>query len=206
MAVPTSNPSMLPRFEGQDGKLRLADALKRQPVVAGDPALAAAIAEQTTLVECLSGEDLIVQGGTDNDIYFIISGTVEIWINGRLVATRAAGSHVGEMALLDPTARRSATVKAAVPCVIARVSESQFSTLAKSYPHLWRALAVELGNRLRERNKHIRQPHNQPVVFVGSSSEQLEVARELQLGLSHDPMVVRVWTDGIFRASLGCSP
>ena len=32
--------SMLPRFEGEDGKRRLVDALQKQPIVGGDGAIA----------------------------------------------------------------------------------------------------------------------------------------------------------------------
>ena len=37
----------------------------------------------------------------------ILSGTVSVLVNGRTVAERAAGTHVGEMSLIDPTAWRS---------------------------------------------------------------------------------------------------
>jgi predicted nucleotide-binding protein len=38
-------------------------------------------------------------------------------------------------------------------------------------------------------------------MFVGSSREGLSIAREVQSGLRHDPVTVRVWTDGVFGAS-----
>jgi len=196
-----SHPSMLPRFEGPDGKARLADVLKRQVLINGDDALAVAVAEKSTLVEAMPGQMIITQGNTDSDLYFIISGTVNIRINGRDITTRTAGNHVGELALVDQTVRRSATVIANEPCVFARIAGQDFSDIAERYPKLWRAVAVEIGNRLRERSRHIRQPHNQPVLFIGSSSEQIEIARAIQSGLSYDRMVVNVWADGIFKAS-----
>jgi CRP/FNR family cyclic AMP-dependent transcriptional regulator len=199
-----SDPGILPRFEGVSGRQKLAEVLTRQILIAGHGLLAQEIVGLASLIEVLPGTPeatITVQGSADNDIYFIIGGSVSIQINGREIARRRAGSHVGEMALLDPTARRSATVIAVEPCVLARVSETDFSELAQQYPQLWRNIAVELADRLRQRSKYIRQPHNQAVVFVGSSSEQLEIAREIQLGLDHDPMAVRVWTDGVFRAS-----
>lgn len=196
-------PSMLPRFEGVDRKDKLAEVLQRQTLVSGDLTLAEVLAEKVSLSEASPETNpvIISQGGADDDIYFIISGAVSIQVNGRAVAIRCAGTQVGEMALIDPTARRSASVIAIEPCVLARITERDFTEIAQAYPPLWRAIAVELANRLRERNKYINEPHNQPVVFVGSSSEQLEIARQIQLCFSHDPMVVKVWTDGIFRAS-----
>ena len=38
-------------------------------------------------------------------------------------------------------------------------------------------------------------------MFVGSSVESLNIARELQSAFAHDKYIVRVWTDGVFVAS-----
>jgi len=62
-------------------------------------------------------------------------------------------------------------------------------------------LAIELADRLREREKFLKWPNKQPELFIGSSKEGVSVAREIQSGLSHDDMLVSVWTDGVFGAS-----
>jgi predicted nucleotide-binding protein len=85
--------------------------------------------------------------------------------------------------------------------VLARLSETQFSSLAERFPQLWRRLALELAERLRQRGRFLSSPNPQPRLFIGSSAENLPVAREIQSGLSHDKMIVSVWTDGVFRAS-----
>jgi predicted nucleotide-binding protein len=148
-----------------------------------------------------AGDVVIKQGDADNDVYLVISGTIEVRIYGRLIGERAAGTHVGEMALIDPKARRSATVVAKEPCILAKISEPAFSKVADAHPKLWRALAMELGDRLRERTKFIRVPNDKPLVFVGSSREALPVARALQATLQSSEVDVRVWTDGVFGAS-----
>lgn len=202
MSVP-SHPSIIPRFKGEEGKHKLIDVLKRQSLVAGDEALAIDLAERIKLFECIPihhSPVIIKQGDGDNDIFFIISGSVSIHINGRFITTRQAGTHVGEMALIDYTARRSATVTAIEPSLFGRVTGKDFSELALKYPQLWRHICVEIAARLRERSKNIRVPHNEPVVFIGSASEQLEICREIELAFSHDPIVVKVWT-GIFNPS-----
>lgn len=199
-AVP-SHPSMLQRFEGTEGLVRLEDALKRQIIVGGETSIARDILKLASTTEFAPGTVVTTQEGADNDIYFIVSGSVEIWINGRRTAIGEAGTHFGDMALLDCTARRGATVRALESCVLVRLSENDFSEIAQVHPQLWRRIAVEMGKRLRARSALIRQPHNQPVLFIGSSSEALEVARQIQLGLSHDPVVSTVWTDGVFQAS-----
>ena len=150
---------MIERFEGESGKRLLAEALADQGIVNGNRKIAADLHEVALLRELDSGDGLITQDAEDNDIFFIISGSLTIEANGRPVATRCAGTHVGEMALIDRKARRSATVVAAEKTVVARVSEPDFSRVADDYPDLWRRIAVELCDRLRNRNRMIRRPN-----------------------------------------------
>jgi CRP/FNR family transcriptional regulator, cyclic AMP receptor protein len=170
-------------------------------MVGGDAVLATALGDAADLVTAEPGDAVITQGGADDDLYLVVSGKVEIWIHGRLIAERPAGTHVGEMALIDPKARRSATVVAKEACVFAKISEPAFSKIANAHPGLWRALAVELGDRLRERTKFIRVPNEKPLIFVGSSREALTVANALHDALQSPEIDVRVWTDGVFGAS-----
>lgn len=105
------------------------------------------------------------------------------------------------MAAIDPSARRSADVVAIEQTVLAKISEPAFSKLASEYPDLWRRLALEIAERLRQRGLEVQPPNEKPHIFIGSSVEALPIARELQTGLAHDPFVVPLWTDGVFRAS-----
>ncbi|MGA7742817.1 MAG: TIR domain-containing protein [Polyangia bacterium] len=163
--------------------------------------MAIALADVAELVAAEPGDVVITQGGADDDLYLVVSGRVEIRIHGRLIAERAAGTHVGEMALIDPSARRSATVVAKEASVLAKVPEPAFSNVADAHPKLWRALAVELGDRLRERTKFIRVPNEKPLIFLGSSREALPVATSLRDLVQCPEIDVRVWTDGVFGAS-----
>jgi predicted nucleotide-binding protein len=169
--------------------------------VQDDDAVARALAKVVSLRQLEAGTELIAQHKSDSDLYFILSGKVEVFVNGRLVSTRTNGCHVGEMALIDPTAPRSATVKVTTETVVAQVSEAKFTPIAEKFPKLWRCLAMELATRLREREKFHSPPNAKPSVFIGSSSESLAVARELKKGLPHDTISVALWTDGVFRAS-----
>lgn len=196
-----SHPSMLPRFDGPNGRKRLGEILVRQPLVGGSRDVAQQLSNVAELVETKPGHKITEQGGTDDDIYFIVSGTVRIEVNGRVITRREAGTHIGEMAVADPTARRSATTVSDEHCLLAKISSEDFSRIAEDHPSLWRAIAVETTSRFRERNKHIRTPHNEPIVFVASTSERLDVPEQIQLGLRHHPFVVRLWKDGIFTAS-----
>src|SRR5437762_8880905 len=120
MSIKT-RPSLIQRFTGRGGKARLINAFKNQTLVGGDATIALRFANQAVTQALRKGHSLIKQGAADNDIYFILSGACSIAVNGRDVAFRKAGEHVGEMALLDTTALRSASVCTTEASVIARV-------------------------------------------------------------------------------------
>jgi CRP/FNR family transcriptional regulator, cyclic AMP receptor protein len=191
---------MIERFQDP---VKLVAGLQRQQVVGNDKKIAERLAAVSTLLKYdISGSNnvLITQDDSDNDIFFILAGRVSIWVNGKEVAIRGAGQHVGEMALIDNSAPRCATVRAIEQTVVAKIQEKDFTPIADKHPKLWRNLAVELGNRIRERGKQVVAPNPRPVVFIGSSKESLSPAREIQSLLSHDDLVARPWTDG-FRPS-----
>ncbi len=189
------------RFVGRWGKKKLQEELKRQSLVSGDLALATKISRFVELVEKKPNEAITAQGGTDNDIYFILCGSVSIRVNEREIATRSECEHFGEMALISSTARRSASVIAVEECVLARLSAKCFEKLARTDPLLWKRLAVTLAQRLRERNRFHNQPRSKPVVFIGSSTKELRVASCLQKYLAAKPVVTRLWSEGVFEVS-----
>lgn len=196
-----SNPSVMHRFTGRQGKKLLIEAFSRQILVAGNLPIAKRLARCAQLLDIKPNKDLIVQGNSDSDIYFILSGKVSVRVNGREIAIRSSEEHIGEMTLIDSTARRSTTVRSLEPCVFAKISESHFSKLANEYPELWRRIAVVLARRLRERNKFQTAPRSEPVVFIGSSSEGLKVAEAIYNNLTKIPCVPKLWSEGVFEAS-----
>jgi len=188
------------RFSGAEGTRNVVRALEMQQLIANDASIAEAVASQATVHNYNPGDLVLTERGTDNDICFILAGLLAVEISGREVARRGPGQHVGEMAMLDVSASRSASVRAIEDSVVARVPEPAFGALAANHPLLWKRLAAELANRLRERGSLVRVKNEQPVVFIGSTAEQLEVARGLQAAFAHDPWLKRVWTDGVFGA------
>jgi CRP/FNR family transcriptional regulator, cyclic AMP receptor protein len=191
---------MIRRFQERH---KLVEALQRQQIVENNKHVAEELADVVELIQFEAsspGNVVITQNAADNDLFLILTGRVSIWVNGREQAVRRAGQYVGEMAMIDISAPRSATVIAIEQTVVAKVAEKDFTPIANKHPSLWRQLALELGNRLRERGNHVNAPNPRPVVFVGSSSESLNPAREIQFLLSHDDLITRPWTDG-FRPS-----
>jgi CRP/FNR family cyclic AMP-dependent transcriptional regulator len=191
----------LGRFRGRKRIERLAAALTDQFIVGGDASVAMRIAKIATVQDFSPGSVLMQQGDEETSIAFLLAGTVEILVNSHRIAHRHAGHHVGEMALLDPLSRRSATVRATETTIVAIVDEYDFSRLAQQHAHLWRRIALGLGDRLRERAKFHRVPNQQPAVFIGSSSEGLSIAECLRKALRRSEVIPRLWSNGIFECS-----
>ena len=192
---------MISRFSGTENRDRLISALRQQTIIHDNENLSIELAEQVEILQCESGEELIVQGAADNDIYFILSGRFSIVVNGREVAIRGPGQHVGEMALIDPSARRSASVIAIEPTVVAKISELAFRPLADRYPRVWQLIATELARRLQQRNRLVASTNPRPVVFIGSSRESLPIAEMIKCNLNGQDTIVKLWTEGVFDAS-----
>ena len=89
--------SRLKSFQGAEGRLRLISALISQPLIR-DNDLAAAVEPYLKLAEVFAGTYLIKQDASDTDLFLILSGGFSVAIDGRVVACKKAGEHVGEMA------------------------------------------------------------------------------------------------------------
>lgn len=196
-----SNPSIIRRFRGKSGKIRLAETLLGQPLLSASRQAATAFAKSARLSELPAGHQLIAQGGQDNDIYLILSGSVRVIVNCREIAVRRAGEHIGEMALIDQTSVRSATVITTEPSVVAQISEPDFTRIANRIPMIWRKLAGTIAQRLRERNRFHPLPNSIPSVFIGSSAESLDVALAINKSLTNKRFEPRIWSDGVFQCS-----
>jgi CRP/FNR family cyclic AMP-dependent transcriptional regulator len=106
------------RFAGDSGRQVLVDTLRDQKMVAGNADLAEEIARIGELIEVKTGTSIITQGGEDSDVYLIVAGSFNIVVNRRVVAGRFPNDHVGEMAAVQHTQRRSATVMAREDSVV----------------------------------------------------------------------------------------
>ncbi|BBJ96354.1 cyclic nucleotide-binding protein [Xanthomonas campestris pv. campestris] len=191
---------MVARFSADGGK-RLVIALSEFRLLAGLSGVPVRLADAGELLEVAAGESFIAQGGPETDVFFIVAGSADVIVNGKVVNTRRAGDHVGEMAAIEPAQLRSATITAREPCVMLKITESDFIAVADAYPIIWRRVAATLSRRLMERNATIAQAREKVRVFVMSSVEALPVTRLLVQHFEHDPFLTVVWDHGVFRAS-----
>ncbi|WP_375262515.1 TIR domain-containing protein [Palleronia sp.] len=192
---------LIDRFQGAAGRNNLIDAMQQQQIVGGSRELAEELADRAELVEVTQGTAIISQGGDDDDLFLIVAGSFRIVVNGRDVASRGRGDHVGEMVLVEPTQRRSADVVAAETALVAKLNSASVSDLASRYPNIYRVIARTLARRLLERNKLVGQHREKIRVFIISSAEALDVARKVQDALAHDGFIVRLWTDDVFKVA-----
>ena len=189
---------MKERFEDKN-RPHLVAALRRQELTLGSTEIAEALRAHGSLVELTPGEKLIVQDGHDNDVYLLVAGVVGIFINGAHIATRKAGQHVGEVAAIEPSLRRSATVSVLEQVVALKVSSARLMEVGEEFPQIFRPLAQELARRLSQRNSTIFVPNTAPRLFIISSSEAKPIAYSVRDGLARD-VLCKVWDDGVFFA------
>jgi predicted nucleotide-binding protein len=190
------------RFQGSDGARRLRDLFKRQALTESKDDVVEQLALASTVEVYDVGETIIKQDGTDTDIFFILSGSVTVSPNERPDTTRSAGTHVGEMAAIDPSARRSARVYAREPAIVARVSEPALTTVASAHPFIWRHLAREMCDRLRQRVAKVPVRKPKPRLFIASSKEGLAIAKAFKAAIPSEAAEIVLWTKGIFTPGI----
>lgn len=192
---------MLQKFEGDGGRRLRVETLLAQKLVAGSAELAGELADRVILRALPKDEVLIQQGGGDNDLFFLLSGMLDVIVNGCRVAKRGPGNHVGEMAAVQPSQKRAASVFAAENSIIAQLTEPDFADIATRHPQMYRYIAQELARRLLQRNALINAYRDKIRVFVISSTEARPIAAHIQNAFAYDPFLTKVWTDGVFRAT-----
>jgi predicted nucleotide-binding protein len=181
-------------------KSALADALKKQKIVAGNPDLADAIAHTGESVEVPARTALVHQGGEDDEVYFIVAGSFHIIVNGKTIARRTASDHVGEMAALLPLQRRAASVVAHEDSEVVRLKNAQINELGNRFPQIWRFFALELAHRLEQRNAAATTTTgiDRTRVFILASTTGSKLGHAVQSACEGDGIRTTVWTEGAF--------
>jgi CRP-like cAMP-binding protein len=94
----------------------------------------------STVIEVKAGVELTREGQIGREFGVLLDGTATVSIDGKTVATLAAGDHFGEMSLLaefgQGDVHRSATVVADGDQWIAVMSLVEFRTLLREFPEI----------------------------------------------------------------------
>jgi len=189
--------TLIDRFKGPAGPKAVAQELAKQEIITGHTNAMTELAARGRIRAIRPGQVLVRQGDPTNDIFFVLCGRLAVKRNNSEITDRGAGDCLGEMALIDRSQPRSATLIATEESVLLQVSEPDFAMVASQHPELWRNLAVKEAKRLRERLETVRQKNDVPVVFIGSSKESLPIAKLVKKALSSVAQV-RIWTEGVF--------
>jgi CRP-like cAMP-binding protein/Fe-S-cluster-containing hydrogenase component 2/thioredoxin reductase len=114
------------------------------------PADLVEVLEKSEIKPVRAGETIIREGDDGNDIFVIRSGSmiVEKLIGGKpiFLSYLPAGSYVGEMALIDGSAR-TATVRAAIKSEVIRIDGPAFAKLLARNPTLRERAATDMVAR-----------------------------------------------------------
>lgn len=174
-------------FDGDDALARITAILHDGRVLRDLPGeVAGDLARTDHLVVLEPNETLFREDDVGDDVCFILTGKVGVQVNGQLVAERGPGEIIGEMAMLEPSPKRSASIVAREASCLLRVPFTDFTRVSAAYPALWKGIARELAERLRQRNRFVPCANGHPVFFLGSSVERLAVVDKLVEALQHN--------------------
>lgn len=110
--------------------------------------LLAGLANVLEEVDFPAGEALMVEGATEDWMFVVIAGEVEVTRSDRSVRMEAV-TVVGELGVIDPEPR-SATVTAVTPVRALRLSRGAFEQAIRLDPEIAQGVILELVRRLRE--------------------------------------------------------
>jgi CRP/FNR family transcriptional regulator, cyclic AMP receptor protein len=104
---------------------------------------------QIDFQELPAGQVLFREGDRATFMYVLISGTVEIIVHNKVVETAGPGAIVGEMAIIDHSAR-SATVIAKTDSKLFPIERERFNFLVQKKPEFALHVMRVLVHRLRQ--------------------------------------------------------
>ncbi len=87
-------------------------------------------------------------------MYFIISGEIELTLNGEVLGTEGEGGIIGEMAIVD-SATNSATATTLTEVKLARMDRTELQRIISENRAFSLHVMAVLANRLRAVNKYI---------------------------------------------------
>jgi CRP-like cAMP-binding protein len=109
------------------------------------------LARETTMSEAAAGSTLFEEGDPSDGVAAILEGSVQVWKNGRILATLGPGSVLGELSLFVPSASRTATARAEPPERMIKWRADDLRARLASHERLATAIAADMAFVLAER-------------------------------------------------------
>jgi CRP/FNR family transcriptional regulator, cyclic AMP receptor protein len=118
------------------------------------------IAEQCVIQKFASGDVIVRQNTTGDDVYFVEKGAIEVFVEGlddeRVLVVLGEGQVFGEMALIGHGYRSASGRAGKNGCQLRLLKSAQFNDLCLSNKNIgyvvMRNLALDLAFKLRHRN------------------------------------------------------
>jgi PAS domain S-box-containing protein len=99
------------------------------------------------------GESLFLQGDYSQDMYILISGTLEVYKGDKKIAELIEpGSTAGELSYLFGS-KRTATIKALNDVETIKIPADQIKNILRKYPSIAHEMTLRLARRLEETNE-----------------------------------------------------
>jgi CRP-like cAMP-binding protein len=108
------------------------------------------------VVSVPAGAVLFAEGDPATNMYVLLEGEADICVGGDIVEKAFPPALLGEMALVDGSAR-SATVVSRASCKLISVDVAQFDLLVRESPEFARQVMTVMAGRLREMNERLRE-------------------------------------------------
>ena len=124
------------------------DAFGRQQVTKIQP--------QTGFLNFAAGQNIIEQGATATEVFTILTGAAEVFVDGTKVGEVNQDEIFGAMAVFTGETR-SATVTASTPCTVLAVPKEEFITLIQSHPQTTMTLIENMARRIGMMNSQLTQ-------------------------------------------------
>ncbi|CAD5378770.1 cAMP-binding proteins - catabolite gene activator and regulatory subunit of cAMP-dependent protein kinases [Pseudomonas sp. OF001] len=110
----------------------------------------------TGFLHFAAGEELIHQGDEADNVFIIVEGHAEAFVDGHRVGDVQKDEIFGAMAVFTGE-QRSATVIASEPCTVMAIPKEQFVSLMHSNPRIAHSLIESLARRVRLLNQEVTQ-------------------------------------------------
>lgn len=107
-------------------------------------------------VTVAAGEPIFREGDEGTVMYVLLAGTADVIVGDTLVEEAQPGALLGEMAVVDLSAR-SATVVANTECRLLPIDARQFDLLVRETPEFARHVMQVVAARLRRMNERLRE-------------------------------------------------
>jgi membrane protein len=99
---------------------------------------------------CTLGERIFSQGESGNEMYYIVAGSVTIYMNDKPLRELGSGAYFGEMAVLANTTRTADAIVTSERAQILAISGENIESLLTEEPRMAMSFLREMALRLRE--------------------------------------------------------